>query len=103
MAQLRVRAGQSKGRTFPLMADTTTLGRTGSVRIPDPSVSRVHAQITHVDGVWFVKDCDSRHGTLLSGQLTALAGHLSDSTSRPALPCYDGVKTLFVGDLCGKK
>ena len=46
-----------------------TLGRSSSCEtvLPDESVSRRHAQIAFRDGLWFVTDLGSTHGTLVNG------------------------------------
>lgn len=41
--------------------------RACEVWLADPAVSRVHASIGCIDGLWMVRDEGSRHGTLLNG------------------------------------
>ncbi len=38
------------------------------VVLPDPSVSRRHAQLTFRDGVWVLRDLSSTNGTIVNGQ-----------------------------------
>lgn len=53
------------------VSDPVRLGRdpkTCSVAQPtDPSVSRSHALLSHIGGRWWVKDLESRNGTLVNG------------------------------------
>jgi DNA-binding NtrC family response regulator len=54
-----------------LRPDATILGREppeGGIRLPETAVSRIHARIARVDGVWIVTDLDSRNGVLLDGR-----------------------------------
>ncbi len=57
----------------------TTIGRSREcdVVIPDPNVSRTHAEIRHIGTDWFLVDLGSTNGTELNGQEVkrqALAG-----------------------------
>ena len=57
-------------KNFRLSDDPAVIGRHPecSIQIDDGSVSRHHARVVCVDGVWFLEDLDSRNGTFLNGQ-----------------------------------
>ena len=57
------------GSTHALDSSTSTIGRqpTCGVVITDPSVSRVHAEITRKSGAWWVTDRGSTNGTTVNG------------------------------------
>ena len=57
-------------KNFRLTDDPVIIGRHPecSIQIDDGSVSRHHAQVTSVDGVWFLEDLESRNGTYLNGE-----------------------------------
>jgi hypothetical protein len=38
------------------------------IHLDDPMISRQHAEVSHVDGLWWIRDLDSRNGTLVDGQ-----------------------------------
>lgn len=65
---------EDSGRVVPLRTDVTTVGR-GSfvdVRLPDPSVSRLHAEIIRRGPYLYVTDLGlSRNGTRVNGRLVA--------------------------------
>ncbi|MEO0484261.1 MAG: SpoIIE family protein phosphatase, partial [Planctomycetota bacterium] len=57
-------------RPFALGATGSyTIGRSSQSDwpIPDPSVSRRHAQVSQRGGTWFITDLSSRHGTTING------------------------------------
>ena len=65
---LRVLSG---GREFRFAAhEVAVLGRDPavSVCVPQPAVSRRHAQISQRSGVWVLEDLDSTNGTFVAGQ-----------------------------------
>jgi pSer/pThr/pTyr-binding forkhead associated (FHA) protein len=70
MAMLTAVAGIPGPQDFPLMAERCILGRlpTHEVVIDNGAVSRTHAQITRVQGVFFLEDLRSRNGTSLNGE-----------------------------------
>jgi len=59
-------------RVVPIDKPVITLGRRSEtdVRVPDPGVSRVHAEIRLENGVCRLRDCTSRFGTFVNGQRT---------------------------------
>ena len=62
------------GETIPLRGDTTTIGRGlgVDVRLDDPSVSRLHAEIVRRGPYYFVADLGlSRNGTRVNGRPVA--------------------------------
>jgi VWFA-related protein len=72
------------GKTFEIINGSTTVGRTSGndIFIPDKPVSRKHAEITHEDGIFYIKDLGSKNGTKLDEQL------VSEEGAR----LYDGVR-----------
>jgi predicted component of type VI protein secretion system len=52
-------------RALVLDGDRLTVGSSpdNDVVVDDPSVSRVHAVVQHLNGRWFIEDCGSRNGT----------------------------------------
>lgn len=68
--RLLVIAGPLKDTTVPLPDGETSLGRdpANAVALPDASVSRKHCLLRREeDGRFFIKDLDSRNGTLVNG------------------------------------
>lgn len=67
-ALARVTSGPDAGREFRVEGDALTIGRaaTCTVRLSDPTVSRVHARVVLVDGP-VVCDEGSAHGTRVGG------------------------------------
>ena len=58
-------------RALILEGDRLTLGSASDndIVVDDPSVSRIHALLHHINGRWFVEDCGSRNGTTLNGHV----------------------------------
>ena len=65
--------GPTSGQATPLLDVTTVLGRaaTCQVVIEDDFASRRHAQISLRDDGYWLRDLDSKNGTLLDGQPVA--------------------------------
>ena len=67
MARLVVGHGAPGARAYTLAGDSTTLGRSADndIVIDDPSVSRFHANLSHRDGVYVLRDLmgESPQGT----------------------------------------
>jgi predicted component of type VI protein secretion system len=66
--QLRV---EETGQTFPLRGEVVTVGRGPGVDValPDPSVSRLHAELVHRGGHVYVRDLGlSTNGTSVNGR-----------------------------------
>ncbi len=55
--------------TFTLNSQEILMGRhiSADLRIPDMSVSRYHALLTLDNGIWTIKDLDSKSGTYVNG------------------------------------
>ena len=66
--QLVVTIGTDR-RTFPLDRDTVRIGRasTNAIQIPDPTVSKEHAEIARAGEQWTIRDLGSRNGTRVNG------------------------------------
>jgi pSer/pThr/pTyr-binding forkhead associated (FHA) protein len=68
------------GEGFPYLLnldgkDSITIGREGILKVSDDyrplKVSRIHAEFTKKNGVWYITDCESRYGTLINGKKIA--------------------------------
>ena len=61
-------SGLGPGTTFLLRA-VTTVGRhpDSTVAIDEPFVSSEHAELSHADGRWWVRDLGSTNGTFVNG------------------------------------
>jgi phosphoserine phosphatase RsbU/P len=70
MAVLIMLRGPAACREFSCTEGTTTVGRQPDcdVCLESPAVSRLHAQVLHVDGSYFVEDLGSSNGTFLNGE-----------------------------------
>ena len=57
------------GKTFEVNIGTTTIGRTSAndIFVPDKPVSRRHAEITFMDGTFYIRDLGSKNGTRVDG------------------------------------
>lgn len=65
---------EDTGEAFPLRSDVTTIGRGAGadVRLEDPSVSRLHAEIVRRGPYYYVADLGlSRNGTRVNGRPVA--------------------------------
>ena len=38
------------------------------IHLDDPMISRQHVEVSHVDGLWWIRDLGSRNGTLVDGR-----------------------------------
>lgn len=81
IARLVVRAGMGRvGQEILLADDVTTLGRaaTCQVVIDDDFASRRHAQIIRRDELYWLRDLDSKNGTLLDNEPVTAETPLAD-------------------------
>ena len=81
IARLVVRAGWGRGgQEILLVDDVTTLGRAAScqVVIDDDFASRRHAQIVRRDEIYWLRDLDSKNGTLLDNEPVTAETPLAD-------------------------
>lgn len=62
-------SGPLSGQTFSYGFTSFSIGRgsANQLRIPDIAVSRLHATIFYQDGVWVLRDQNSRSGTYVNG------------------------------------
>lgn len=68
MPKLVVLQGPDKGRTFQTGEDCFLLGRSSDqALLTDNTISRHHAELRHIDGVWMIEDRGSSNGTYLNG------------------------------------
>jgi hypothetical protein len=77
---------------FTLNAKEVLMGRHISVdlRFPDMSVSRYHALLTLNNGVWTLKDLDSKTGTYVNGQ------KITEMVLKPNDEIRIGKKILYI-------
>ena len=71
MAILRGTSDETKGLSFELTQDETTIGRHGANMfvIADGSVSAFHCAIAKAGGAFTLRDLDSTNGTKVNGEL----------------------------------
>jgi len=74
-----------------VFATTFRIGRDESceLQLDDPLISRQHAEVSHSEGLWWIKDLDSRNGTLLDDR----------RVTRVPLPTQCTVKLYETGPL----
>ncbi|HUS57806.1 MAG TPA: FHA domain-containing protein, partial [Planctomycetota bacterium] len=72
MPALIQKSGSANEQVIKLGSELVIIGRNPSckIRLDDPGVSRNHAEITHADGKWFVRDLGSSNGTIINDKLT---------------------------------
>jgi two-component system, NtrC family, response regulator HydG len=71
---LLVRSGVLENRQFRLVpGQVTTIGRapTNRIAVPDEICSRHHCEVFFAQGHWKIRDCDSRNGTRVDGELVS--------------------------------
>lgn len=70
-AKIAVAKGKNKGRVWALdPGEYYSIGRgdDSKIHLPDPTVSTRHALLECVDGMWFIRDLGSKHGTWIDGE-----------------------------------
>jgi hypothetical protein len=68
---LELRDGAGRQRLVPLDCTRLSIGRAEGcgLALPwDPEVSRLHAVVERIDGVWVLEDAGSRNGTSVDGE-----------------------------------
>jgi adenylate cyclase len=58
------------GDTIPLIRESLTIGRREScdIRLNFPNISGIHAQLTFLNGYWYIRDMNSTNGVKVQGQ-----------------------------------
>lgn len=62
--------GKNIGQEYPILKPKVTMGRDGGdadIVIPDPGISRAHAEVTLDKTSWYLRDLGSTNGTLKNG------------------------------------
>ena len=70
-AYLTILTGNQAGTNFPLDPSRETLLGRGTdchISVPDPMCSRIHAILACDEGLWTIRDDNSRNGTMVNGQ-----------------------------------
>ena len=80
MAVLKAMQGLNPGQMFHLEPESAVLGRHPDcdIVLESGAVSRQHAQVTCIDGNYYVEDLRSRNGTFVNGRVIADRQLLSD-------------------------
>ncbi len=70
MTKLYILGGPEKGKSFDLNGDVVTIGRSSEcgVQLADLSVSRKHLEIIRREEKYFIKDLESKNGTLVNDE-----------------------------------
>src|SRR5947209_3381405 len=82
MASLHVLKGPDQGARMQLSKTVTILGREAKdcdIVIANQAVSRVHAQISNIQGQYFIEDLKSRNKTYLNNKLVEGRAALKDN------------------------
>lgn len=66
------------GREYPVRPGGNTIGREGDIAIPDPKVSRRHAEISYEGDQITLTDVGSTNGTKVNGEVVAAPTVLAD-------------------------
>ena len=70
MAKLQILGGPDTGRTYEISGGRLIVGRGEEceVRINEGSISRHHAALECLEGIWFVEDLESANGVFVKGE-----------------------------------
>lgn len=64
-----IQSGPFKGQQYQLNKDKILIGRLeGDVIIGDDTISRMHAEITNINGKYFIRDYNSTNGTFINNR-----------------------------------
>lgn len=71
LPMLIMQNGQQIGQEWSLESDVISIGREdeNEVTLPDRRISRQHAVIEREGDRYFIRDCDSKNGTFVNGEL----------------------------------
>lgn len=80
LPMLIMQDGQRIGEEWVLEEDTVSIGREddNEIVLPDRRISRQHAVIEHEGDRYYIRDCDSKNGTFVNGELIQGAVPLKD-------------------------
>jgi serine phosphatase RsbU (regulator of sigma subunit) len=79
MTRLVIKNGPQSGKAIEL-AHSLSIGRgkNADVRLPDTTLSRRHAMVEEINGIWQIRDLDSSNGTFLNDLILQDAALLRD-------------------------
>ena len=71
MSYLRIKKGKKAGKVYEIGEKSTIIGRESiaDIQIDDKAASREHAEVFKLGEMYFVRDLNSRNGTLVNGEL----------------------------------
>lgn len=80
LPMLIMQNGQRIGEEWLLEGDIVSIGREddNEIVLPDRRISRQHAVIEHEGDRYYIRDCDSKNGTFVNGELIQGAVPLKD-------------------------
>ena len=98
--ELAVVGGPLSGRSWPIAAGPTTVGRSeeAGVFLDHPSVSRAHFRVKQHDGVWQVEDLGSTNGTWVDGRRISGTQAVHPGNVVEAGACLLQIRTRAAGD-----
>lgn len=72
IATLTVEKGSEQGKVVRLSEGTVLIGRSqeakNAIALNDPFISRHHAEISYSGGCFFIRDLNSKNGTMVNGE-----------------------------------
>jgi serine phosphatase RsbU (regulator of sigma subunit)/pSer/pThr/pTyr-binding forkhead associated (FHA) protein len=79
MAELTLQSADGSRERYPLSRPSTVIGRSrqSDIVLPDPSLSRRHAEIEHQQDGFYLRDLGSTNGTRLNGMAVTQAVRLT--------------------------
>ncbi|MFH1488091.1 MAG: FHA domain-containing protein [Pseudomonadota bacterium] len=101
MSKLYVIGGPGEGQQFNLGDETTYIGRSSEndIQIRDGYVSRRHLRVIKRDGKTFIKDLQSKNGTIVDGKRIQVGVEVEVAEG---LPIVIGMSVICLGEACTK-
>src|SRR5712691_5650902 len=96
LGSIRFLTGPLAGRTFPISKSTITIGRepNNDIVVPDPSISRHHAQLTWNNGLWTISKLSAQN-TITVNQRAVEQDTIND---RDTISLGAGITFLFLAN-----